>query len=287
MGPHYYTSIFDHCYPDYAVNGRICRWDGEVATRSQGGPDPSFSEGYAQTPGRDDYLYYDGHDGYDIGLYYEPVAAAAPGTVRLAGWAVPSCHSCSSGLTIEIDHGNGLLTYYGHLSQIFVSRGQWVTRGKVIAQSGMTGTASGPHLHFGVYYSNGNGPVDPFGWAASWPDPYWKDVGDLWLSGSPRFASIALPHVSVSAVPDPSDATAINVSWSSPGDLDVFHVYAVTPDGTMQPWLGPTGGRSGVFHGRANFTYWFWVTVTTNLGWTDANGSAMVRLTGPGHDQPQ
>jgi len=100
MGPHYVTSLFDHCSPDYQVNGRLCRWDGEVVTKSVGGPDPGFSEGYAQTPGRQDYLYYDGHDGYDYGLYYEPVAAAAAGVVKLAGWVVPSCHTCLSGLTV-------------------------------------------------------------------------------------------------------------------------------------------------------------------------------------------
>src|SRR4029077_14202104 len=92
MGPHYVTSIFDHCYPDYGVNGRVCRWDGQVASRSVGGPDPTFSEGYAQTPGQQDYLYYDGHDGYDYGLYYEPIAAAAPGVVKLAGGAVSAPH---------------------------------------------------------------------------------------------------------------------------------------------------------------------------------------------------
>ncbi len=68
MGPHIVTSLFDHCYPDYQVNGRICRYDGQFATQSTGGPDPGFSEGYAQTPGGHDYLYYDGHDGYDYAL---------------------------------------------------------------------------------------------------------------------------------------------------------------------------------------------------------------------------
>src|SRR3974390_955606 len=58
IGPHYITSIFDHCSPDYGVNGKICRWDGALAAKNAGGPDPGFSEGYAQTPGGNDYLYY-------------------------------------------------------------------------------------------------------------------------------------------------------------------------------------------------------------------------------------
>jgi len=277
MGPHYITSIFDHCGPNYGSHGKVCRYDGVVASAAVGGPDPTFTQGFAQTPGQHDYLYYEGHDGYDYGLNYEPVAAAAGGQVMLANWAVPSCHTCLSGLTVEINHGNGLLSYYGHLSQIKVSKGQWVSRGEVIGISGMTGTATGPHLHFGVYYVNGDGPVDPYGWTASTPDPYSKDLGDLWLGGSPRFASIPLPRVSVNASPDAGDTAAIDVSWSSPGSGNVYAVYAVV-DGSMQVINGGTGATSQVFHGGRGLTYWFWVTARTNLGWTDANASPSVTV---------
>jgi murein DD-endopeptidase MepM/ murein hydrolase activator NlpD len=283
MGPHYVTSIFDHCSPDYQSNGRLCRWDGTVVSNRVGGPDPGFSEGYAQTPGQHDYLYYDGHDGYDYGLYYEPIAAAAGGTVKLAGWAVPSCHSCLSGLTVEIDHGNGLMSYYGHLAQIDITKGQYVQRGQVIGRSGMTGTATGPHLHFGLYYMNGNGPVDPYGWGGSGPDPYAKDLGDLWISGSPRYASVPLPHVTVTAVPDLGDPSAIHVTWSSPGGGNVYNVNWVRQDGTMIGWTGPTAAGSAVFHGSPSQTYWFWVSVKTNLGWTDANASPSVTLASVDH----
>ncbi len=281
MGPHYVTSIFDHCGPNYQTHGRVCRYDGVIASASVGGPDPTFTEGYAQTPGGHDYLYYDGHDGYDYGLYYEPVAAAAPGTVILADWSVPSCHSCLSGLTVEISHGNGLLSYYGHLSEIGVAKGQRVKRGQVIGISGSTGTATGPHLHFGIYYTNGRGPVDPYGWSGPFPDPYPRDLGDLWLSGSPRYADIPLPHVSVSAVMDASDPTAIDVSWSSSGSGNVFRVQVVEQDGTEKDWIGAGGAGSAVFHGRRGQPYWFWVSVTTDLGWTDANSSEVIKLPRP------
>src|SRR2546430_2608646 len=89
MGPHYVTSIFDHCGPNYNVSGKVCRYDGAVASASVGGPDPTFDAGYAQTPGGHDYLYYSGHDGYDYGLYYEPVAAAAPRRGMDANWLGP------------------------------------------------------------------------------------------------------------------------------------------------------------------------------------------------------
>jgi murein DD-endopeptidase MepM/ murein hydrolase activator NlpD len=285
MGPHYITSLFDHCYPNYGVDGRVCRYDGAQATSHSGGPDPGFTEGYAQTPGGHDYLYYDGHDGYDYGLTYEPVAAAAGGTVMLANWLDPNCHTCLSGETIEINHGNGLLTFYGHLSRIDVVKGQYVRRGQVIGISGSTGTATGPHLHFGVYYVNGKGPVDPYGWSGSYPDPWSTDQGDLWVSGSPRFASVPLPSVSVVATPDSTDPKAVDVSWSSPGGGDVFQVYVVTQGGEMKPWLRGMAPGSGVFHGRPDQSYWFWVSVTTDLGWTDAAGSVSIHTPATNHGQ--
>jgi murein DD-endopeptidase MepM/ murein hydrolase activator NlpD len=279
MGPHIVTSLFDHCYPDYGTNGTICRYDGTQASVKVGGPDPSFDAGYAQTPAGHDYLYYDGHDGYDYALTYEPVAAAAPGVVILADWYVPSCHTCLSGMTIEINHGNGLLTYYGHLSKINVTKGQYVARGQVIGISGMTGTATGPHLHFGVYnIHRSQTPVDPYGWSGSYPDPYAWDQGDLWLTGSPRFASIAMPNVTVTAAPEADDPTAIDVSWSSPGAGNRYNVYAGFQDGTMKLVSGNTGAGSAVFHGKHGQSYWFWTSVTTGLGWTAASGSPVVAV---------
>jgi murein DD-endopeptidase MepM/ murein hydrolase activator NlpD len=288
MGPHYVTSLFDHCYPDYGTDGTMCRYDGTKASAKVGGPDPTFDAGYAQTPAGHDYLYYDGHDGYDYGLYYEPVAAAAPGTVILAGWAVSSCHTCSSGLTIEIDHGNGLLSYYGHLSKIDVSDGQRVQRGQVIAISGMTGTATGPHLHFGIYNIHRRyTPVDPYGWSGTYPDPYAWDQGDLWLTGSPRFAPVAMPKVSIAAAPLLDGPASIMVSWASPGAGDVFNVYAVSGTGAMKIWRSQAGAGSAVFQGKPGQSYWFWASVTTSLGWTDAAGSPPVVLPGVNHGSVQ
>jgi murein DD-endopeptidase MepM/ murein hydrolase activator NlpD len=285
MGPHVVTSLFDHCYPDYGTNGRLCRYDGVQASSGVGGPDPGFTAGYAQTPGGHDYLYYDGHDGYDYGLTYEPVAAAAPGVVKLANWLDPNCHTCLSGLTIEINHGNGLLSFYGHLSRLDVAKGQYVRRGQVIGISGSTGTATGPHLHFGVYYVNGDGPVDPYGWSGSYADPYPLDRGDLWLTGSPRFAGVPMPAVTVTAGADPVDPSAIDVAWSSPGGGINFQVNVVTEDGRIRPWLAQVGVGSAVFHGQPNQSYWFWASATTDLGWSDAGGSAQVRLARINHGQ--
>ncbi len=287
MGPHIVTSLFDHCYPDYGTNGTVCRYDGTKASAAVGGPDPTFDAGYAQTPAGHDYLYYDGHDGYDYALTYEPVAAAAPGTVVVANWLDPNCHECLSGQTIEINHGNGLLTFYGHLSRIDVVKGQHVARGQVIGVSGMTGTATGPHLHFGVYNAHrSQTPVDPYGWSGSYPDPYGWDQGDLWLTGSPRFADIVLPKVTVNAAPNGDDPTAIDVSWSSPGIGNSYNVYAVSESGSMKPWIQNSGAGSAVFHGRPHQGYWFWVSTRTGLGWTDASGSPLVTLPTLNHVEP-
>jgi murein DD-endopeptidase MepM/ murein hydrolase activator NlpD len=280
MGPHYITSIFDHCYPDYVQRDQICRYDGTTASVKVGGPDPTFDAGYAQTPGRQDYLYYSGHDGYDYGLYYEPIIAAAPGRVMYADWLVPGCTTCLSGLTVEINHGNGLMTFYGHMSHIWVAKGQYVYRGQIIGISGMTGTATGPHLHFGVYRIGCNGcPVDPYGWGGSTPDPWGsKDAGDLWIGGSPRYADIAMPHVTVSAVLQVDNPKVIDVAWSSPGTGTHFTVFAVTQDGVRRSWSDTWGDGHATYVGKPGETVWFWSTVTTDLGWWDGAGSAVVQV---------
>lgn len=97
-----------------------------------------------------------GHNAIDIGMPSgTPVLAALSGTVLGTGNtdAVPGCYSF--GKWVVIKHPNGLATLYSHLSTINVSSGQSVTTGQTIGLSGMTGYATGPHLHFGVYASAG------------------------------------------------------------------------------------------------------------------------------------
>jgi hypothetical protein len=71
------------------------------------------------------------------------------------------------GLTVVLDHGQGLASVYGHLSKISVAKEQDVTRGQIIGQTGETGLAGGDHLHFGVMVSGVF--VNPIEW---W-DPHW------------------------------------------------------------------------------------------------------------------
>ncbi len=97
-----------------------------------------------------------GHDGIDIGVPIgTPVQAALSGTVADTGNTdlVKGCYSF--GKWVMIAHANGLSTMYAHLSVISVSAGQQVSTGDIIGYSGMTGYATGPHLHFGVYATAG------------------------------------------------------------------------------------------------------------------------------------
>ena len=83
------------------------------------------------------------HTGIDFrGDIGEPIHATAAGTVAIAGW------SGGYGKMVEIDHGNGLATRYGHLSEIDVSVGDKIRIGQVIGKLGSTGRSTGPHLHY-------------------------------------------------------------------------------------------------------------------------------------------
>lgn len=94
------------------------------------------------------------HTGLDIGAPMgSTVTATASGTVIYAAWYG------GYGNAIIIDHGNGVSSLYGHLSQIFVADHQEVQQGQAIGAVGSTGRSTGPHLHFEIRV-NGQ-PVDP------------------------------------------------------------------------------------------------------------------------------
>jgi murein DD-endopeptidase MepM/ murein hydrolase activator NlpD len=95
------------------------------------------------------------HPGIDLaGPYGTPIYATADGTVLRAGW-----NSGGYGNLIEIDHGRGIATRYGHLSQVLVQAGAHITRGQLIARMGSTGRSTGSHLHYEVRIDGR--PVNP------------------------------------------------------------------------------------------------------------------------------
>lgn len=106
------------------------------------------------------------HPGIDInGSTGDPVTAAGDGTVVLAGMA-PAGYS-GYGNVVMIDHGGGLATLYAHLSRVDVAMGQTVQQGQQLGAIGMTGIATGPHLHFEVRVDNK--PTDPVPWLPARP----------------------------------------------------------------------------------------------------------------------
>lgn len=94
------------------------------------------------------------HKGMDIAANAgEPIVAPRRGVITTTG------HFYFNGNTIFIDHGQGFVTMFCHLSEISVAEGQVVSEGETIGLVGATGRVTGPHLHFGTYL-NGTA-VDP------------------------------------------------------------------------------------------------------------------------------
>lgn len=102
------------------------------------------------------------HGGIDIGISMgATIVAADSGTVVASNNSCPhnwgkygSC-GCGGGYGnyVFIDHGNGKLTVYGHLTNAIVSTGQYVSKGQTVGYGGSTGNSTGPHLHFECRYN--------------------------------------------------------------------------------------------------------------------------------------
>jgi murein DD-endopeptidase MepM/ murein hydrolase activator NlpD len=108
----------------------------EISSGFGGRPDP-FTEEAAFHSGID----FSAAKGADV-------FATAPGIVVFAG------PRGAYGNTVEIDHGYGIRTRYGHLSRISVPLGQQLARGAIIGKVGSTGRSTGPHVHYEVWYDN-------------------------------------------------------------------------------------------------------------------------------------
>src|SRR5581483_9141577 len=100
------------------------------------------------------------HSGVDIcAPIGTPVRATADGVVVMAQM------EGGYGRLIRVDHGNGISTYYGHLSKFFVFPGQEVRRGEKIGAVGNTGRVTAPHLHYEV--RNHGTPLNPYRYLAN------------------------------------------------------------------------------------------------------------------------
>ena len=132
---------------------------------SSGGGTSRYTGGALLWPvvGGNNYIsqyYHYGHWAIDIAATYgSTVRAAAAGTVIFAGWK-----SNGGGYQVWISHGGNLYTTYNHMSAVLVGAGQRVGRGQQVGRIGMSGDATGPHLHFEVWIGpvwNGGTRVNP------------------------------------------------------------------------------------------------------------------------------
>jgi len=111
---------------------------------------PRITQGYGKTSFSKTAYVSGMHNGIDFGgTSGTTIMAAADGKVIGTG----DLGRYAYGKWIAIDHGNGLVTLYGHLSKVNVSSGKSVSQGDTIGQMGSTGFSTGTHLHFTVYAS--------------------------------------------------------------------------------------------------------------------------------------
>ena len=103
--------------------------------------------------------YWEFHHGVDVAARLgSPVVATADGKVVFVGW------KGAYGKTVEIDHGYGYHTLYGHNSKLVVAVGQVVKRGQIIAYIGSSGQSTGPHVHYEVRrYGQRQNPISYLG----------------------------------------------------------------------------------------------------------------------------
>ncbi len=200
------VSFVDHDKPWYADDGVFVRYDGKKWT----GVSIGSCKGGVNC--------YDGHNGYDINLWFEPVLSVAAGKVIRAGWYNSLNHASALGLWAAVDHGNGYVTAYGHLSALLVSVGDQVGTQWQLGTSGTSGSSTGPHLHMATYYLPNWSATDPFGWTGDYPDP--NVVSDHYLWVNDPGTSTTIPDLSNNGSAISPGATLVDdgdAGWSHTG----------------------------------------------------------------------
>lgn len=158
-----YSGIFHHYAYAWQSRAMPSLWpvNGVLSSSFGGRSDPFSGEGTF-------------HTGVDIEASSgTQVHVTADGVVASAGW------SGAYGKLVVVDHGNGIETYYAHLSQFLVVPGEEVERGQVIALSGGTGRVTGPHMHYEVRLRGT--PVNPYKYLKSQPPHGAPEHSDLGL----------------------------------------------------------------------------------------------------------
>ena len=129
--------------PNYYTMDQVSLGELETMTPVMGRLTSGY--GYRDHPISGKYFF---HGGVDIGGQTgDAIAAFADGTVEYTG------KNDSYGLYLQVDHGNGVKSFYAHCSRIVVTKGQVVALGEKVAEIGSSGSATGPHLHLELKYN--------------------------------------------------------------------------------------------------------------------------------------
>lgn len=180
------------------------------------------------------------HDGVDFGLDSGvAVPAAAAGTVEYAGWYG------GYGMYVEIDHGNGKSSFYGHMSALKVTTGQTISKGQLLGYVGSTGYSTGPHLHLGYWVNGESADPVPFLQASGWaisdiPDPN---------------APIDVAH-DLDGYPDPG-----TVKW----DLTTFYEFGKSLEDIIKVYA--TGCKNALTYLRGEVINLLWLLGIIRLCW--------------------
>lgn len=210
------TSFFDHDAPLLGRNGSISTYWGRD----------------------EEFIYYDGHDGWDYALAPPDVAlAAADGEVVFSGNADDNCETGA----IVVDHQNGYRTLYWHMDSVSVSVGDQVEQGQAIGVIGNTGCSFGPHLHLGVHYLGV--PTSPYGWcnenvADPWPEHlFGTESRWLWMD---RPSPCGPPPTNAVVVDTESEGFSTNGDTWQPSPLgyggDAMFISSVRGVSQNRPW---------------------------------------------------
>lgn len=229
---------------------------------------------------------YDGHDAIDVGPANfadqdagVPILAAAGGTVSTVvdgNFDRETTFNSRPGNHVIIDHGNGWQTVYFHLAadSIVVKVGDVVTQDQLLGLMGSSGSSTGTHLHWSVFYKGAN--VETFYAPAS----YWNDAPPYQGDVTPTVLESGISNYDVGGEVSegPSKVTVFptSESWSL---YYWYHVSNYRPTTQVKVvWYRPDGTVYDTFNQTPNFqqpSVWYW---TIGTGWKSAVGTWQVAL---------